>query len=203
MEALFEQFNHRRLDADLLIQFCTQTTEEQIVSALRPYKGGYSKHAVLVSPQRATELIGIRRVIMHKKGINVIWALHSLKRHSPFRPAGSLQNAMIVKPAIHYLQICRIGDKIIFSPNKILLAKTRWTCCCTLFVVRRQFLCSRRFFFRRKNSCVCQRDHYPDTNPAYSVRWKLVRETWRKPFIHYSPYVVFSSFCHYFAVVRE
>ncbi len=54
-----------------------------------------------------------------------------------------------LKPAMHYSRTWRIGDEIIFSPNKILVAKTRRTCCCTLFVVRCQF--SRgRFFLMKK-----------------------------------------------------
>ncbi len=57
-----------------------------------------------------------------------------------------------LKPAIHYSLIWRIGYKIIFSPNKILLAKTRQTCCCTLFVVCYQFSRVRWFFFRQKNT---------------------------------------------------
>ncbi len=59
---------------------------------------------------------------------------------------------IFLKPAIHYSQTWRIGDKIIFSLNKILLAKTRRMCCCAPFVVRRQFLRSRQFFFRWKNT---------------------------------------------------
>ncbi len=78
----------------------------------------------------------------------------------------------IMKPAIHYSRTWRIGDKIIFSSNKILLAKMRRTCCCTLFVVRHQFSHGRRFFFYKKILCVRRRDRYPDANPAYSVRWK-------------------------------
>ncbi len=55
-----------------------------------------------------------------------------------------------VKPTIHYSRTWRIGDEIIFSPNKILLAKTRQTCCCTLFVVCRQFWHGEWFFFDEK-----------------------------------------------------
>ncbi len=58
--------------------------------------------------------------------------------------------AACIKPAIHYSRTWRIGDEIIFSPNKILLVKTIRTCCCTLFVVCCQFSCGRRFFFLRK-----------------------------------------------------
>ncbi len=57
-----------------------------------------------------------------------------------------------LKPAIRYLRTWRIGDEIIFSPNKILLVKTRWMCCCTLFHICHQFLRGRRFFFWRKNT---------------------------------------------------
>ncbi len=59
-----------------------------------------------------------------------------------------------LKSAIHYSQTWRIGDKIIFSPNKIFLAKTRRTCCCTLFVVCRQFSHGGRFFFSTKKYFV-------------------------------------------------
>ncbi len=75
----------------------------------------------------------------------------------------------ILKPAIHYSQTGRTGDKIIFSPNKI-LAKTRQTCCCTLFVVRHQR--GRRFFLTKKILCVRWRDCYPNANLAYSIRQK-------------------------------
>ncbi len=77
-----------------------------------------------------------------------------------------------VKPTIHYSQTSRIGDEIIFLPNKILLAKARRTCCCTLFVVRCQFSRGRRFFFDKKIHCVPRRDRYPNANPAYSVQRK-------------------------------
>ncbi len=81
-----------------------------------------------------------------------------------------------------------------FFANKILLAKTRRTCCCTVFVVWRQFSHGRRFFFDKKILCVHQRDHYPTQILRTAYDKKPVRETWRTSFIHYSPYVVFSSF---------
>ncbi len=84
----------------------------------------------------------------------------------------SLITASPVKPTIHYLRTWRVGDKIIFSPNKILLAKTRQTCFHTLFVVCRQFSHGRRFFFNEKILCVRRRDCYPNANPACSVRQK-------------------------------
>ncbi len=84
-----------------------------------------------------------------------------------------LLRSNFVKPAIHYSRTWRTGDKTIFSPNKILLAKTRRTCCCTLFVVYCQFSRSRWFFFfNEKILCIRRRDCYPDANPAYSVWWK-------------------------------
>ncbi len=67
---------------------------------LSQLKEKYSKRAALLLPRRATELIGIRRVITDKKGnkshMSVTFIQHSLKRHSPFRPAGSLWKAAIV-----------------------------------------------------------------------------------------------------------
>ncbi len=61
----------------------------------------YSKRAALVSPQRNTELIGFRRVIKNETGnkshTSITFIQHSMKRHSPFHPAGSLQNATIVR----------------------------------------------------------------------------------------------------------
>ncbi len=63
-------------------------------------QGDYSKCAALVSPWRAIELTGIRRVITYKKGnkshMSITFIQHSLKRHSSFCPAGSLRNATIV-----------------------------------------------------------------------------------------------------------
>ncbi len=60
----------------------------------------YSKRAALVSPWRAIELIGIRTVITderkNKSHMSITFIQHSLKRHSPFRPAGSFQDAAIV-----------------------------------------------------------------------------------------------------------
>ncbi len=57
-------------------------------------------HAAPVLLWRVTELIGIPRVITDEKGneshMSITFIQHSLKRHSPFRPAGSLQNAAIV-----------------------------------------------------------------------------------------------------------
>ncbi len=61
--------------------------------------GNSSKRVALVSPQRATELIGIYRMITDEKGNKShtsITFIHSLKRHSLFHPAGFLWNAAIV-----------------------------------------------------------------------------------------------------------
>ncbi len=80
----------------------------------------------------------------------------------------------------------------------------RQTCCCTLFVVCRQFQRGRRFFFSMKKFFVFVDETATPTQilrTAYGE--KPVRETWRTPFIDYSPYVVFSSFRPYFAVVCE
>ncbi len=62
-----------------------------------------------------------------------------------------------IKPAIHYSQTWRIGDEISFSPNKILLAKTRRTCCCTLFVVCHQFSAQMIFFRQKATLCSSTR----------------------------------------------
>ncbi len=53
-----------------------------------------------------------------------------------------------------------------------MLAKTRRTCCCTLFVVRQQFSRGRRFFFGWKNTLCSSTRPLPDANPAYRVRQK-------------------------------
>ncbi len=100
----------------------------------------------------------------------------------------------ILKPAMHYSRTWRIGDEIIFSPNKILLVKTRRMCCCTLFVVRRQFSCSKLFFFYEKILCVRRRDRYPDANPAYSVRRKTCSRNMANSF-----YTLFAV-CRFFVV---
>ncbi len=110
-------------------------------------------------------------------------------------------DCLTFKPAIHYSRTWRIGDEIIFSPNKILLAKMRQTCCCTLFVVCHQFLHGRWFFFLMKTYFVFVDEITTSTQilcTAYGE--KPVRETWWTPYIHYSLYVVFSSFRPYFAV---
>ncbi len=48
----------------------------------------------------ATKLIGIPRLITHEKGSkshkSITFIQHSLKIHSPFRPAGPLPNTTIV-----------------------------------------------------------------------------------------------------------
>ncbi len=107
---------------------------------------------------------------------------------------------VIVKPAIHYSRTRRIGDKIIFSPNKILLAKTRRTCCCTLFIIRRQFSRGRRFFFDKKYVVFVDETATLTQILCTTYGEKPVRETWQMPFIHYSPYVIFLLFPPYFAV---
>ncbi len=88
----------------------------------------------------------------------------------------------IDKPAIHYSRTWRIRDEIIFSSHKILLAKTRWTCGCTLFVVHHQFSRGRRFFFDEKILCVCRWDRYPDAYPAYSIRQKTCSQNMANAF---------------------
>ncbi len=101
---------------------------------------------------------------------------------------------LFLKPSIHYSRTWRIGNKIIFSSNKILLAKMRQMCCCTLFVVRRQFLRGGQFFFNEKICCVHRQDRYPDANPVYSVRWKTCSRNMANAF--YTLFVV----RHFFVV---
>ncbi len=93
------------------------------------------------------------------------------------------------------------GTKLFFRRIKYCWRKRdeRVAVHCSLFAVN--FSMADDFFFDKKVLCVCRRDRYPDANPAYGE--KPVRETWQTPFIDYSPYVVFSSFRPYFAVVRE
>ncbi len=113
------------------------------------------------------------------------------------------KNFCILKPAIHYSQTWRIGGEIIFSLNKILLAKTRRMCCCTLFVVRRQFSHGRQFFSMKKYLVFVDETATPTQILRTAYGEKLVRKTWQMPFICYSPYVISSSFHPFFAVVRE
>ncbi len=97
----------------------------------------------------------------------------------------------------------RTGDEVIFSQNKILLAKMRRTYCCTLFVVCRQFSHGRRFFLTEKYFAFVDETATLTQILHTAYGKKPIRETWRTPFIHYSPYVVFSLFCPCFTVVRE
>ncbi len=183
-----------------LVCFAVPIAQQALSSAAYDYL----KHAALALPRRATELIGIWRVITdkerNKSHMSITFIQHSFKRHSPFCQAGFLWNAAIVKHAIHYSQTWRIRDKIIFSQNKILLAKTRRKCCCTLFVVRRQFSCGRQFFFDEKILCVRRWDCYPTQILHTAYGEKLVRETWRTPW-HYSPYVISPLFCYCLRIV--
>ncbi len=113
----------------------------------------------------------------------------------------------IFKPAIHYSQTRRIGDKTIFSPNKILFTKAGRTCYYTPFVVRCQFLREhiRHWeFFLMKNSSVFVEETFTLAQilwTAYSE--KPARKTWRTPTIHYSLYVIFLSFYPCFILLRE
>ncbi len=70
----------------------------------------------------------------------------------------------------------------------------RRTYCCTLFVVRHQFSCGRRFFFDKKILCGRQRDCYPNANPAYSVRRKTCLRNMANTF-----YTLFAA-RHFFVV---
>ncbi len=72
-----------------------------------------------VSPWRATELTGIRRVITDEMGnkshMSITFIQHSLKRHSSFCPTGSLRNTAIVKLSDGYT--LRIAVDVIFAVN--------------------------------------------------------------------------------------
>ncbi len=100
-----------------------------------------------------------------------------------------------LKPAIHYSQTWRMGDEIIFLSNKILLVKTRWTCCCILFDFCCQFSHNRQFFFDEKILCVRRWDRYLDANPAYSVHQKTCSRNMANAF--YTLFVV----CRFFVVL--
>ncbi len=70
-------------------------------------------------------------------------------------------------------------------------------CCCTLFVVRRQFQRSRQTFFPRKCTlCWAMRPLPRHKSQILRTAYgeKPVCETWQTPFIHYSPYVVLPLF---------
>ncbi len=79
----------------------------------------------------------------------------------------------------------------------------RRTCCCTLFVVHHQFLLGRRFFPTKKYFVFVDETATSMQILLTAYSEKPVHKTWQTPFIHYLPYVVFSSFRPYFAVIRE
>ncbi len=93
---------------------------------------------------------------------------------------------ILLKPVIHYSRTGQIGNETIFSPNKILFAKTGRTCCYTLFIVCCQFLWEhirhweheRISFFDKKFLCVRQIDYYSNANPANSLRRKTCANTY-------------------------
>ncbi len=94
----------------------------------------------------------------------------------------------MLSPLIHYLRTWRTGDEIIFSPNKILLAKTRRMCCCTLFVVRRQFLRGRQFFFQQKNT-LCSL-----TRPL-PRRKSCIQRTAKNLFVKHGKHLLYTILC--------
>ncbi len=114
-----------------------------------------------------------------------------------------------LKPAIHYSRIQRIGDETIFSPNKIMFAKTGRMYYYTPFGVRRQFLREHirqwEFHFFGEKLRVRRRDCYLDENSANRTACggKPVRKTWQTPTIHNSLHVGFSSFRPCFVGVRQ
>ncbi len=102
------------------------------------------------------------------------------------------------KPAIHYSQARRIWDETIFSPNKIMFAKTGWMCYYKPFVVRCTFshehICHWEFFLT-KNSYVFVEETATSMQILRTVySEKPVCETWRKPTINYSLYVILPLF---------
>ncbi len=153
------------------------------------------KYAALVSLWRASELIGIRRVITNenrnKSHMGITLIQHSLKRHSPFPPAGSLQNAAIVKPAIHYSRTWRIGAKLFFRRIKYCWQKRdeRVAVHCSLFAIN--FRTADDFFPMKKYFVFVDEiaTSMQILRTAYGE--KPVCETWRTPFIHYSLYIIF------------
>ncbi len=72
---------------------------------------------------------------------------------------------------------------------------------CSLFAVN--FSAADDFFSTKKYFVFVEETTTPTQILRAVYGEKPVRKTWRTPFIAYSPYVVFSSFCPYFAVVRE
>ncbi len=100
----------------------------------------------------------------------------------------SLEEGIIIKPTIYYSRTWRIGDKIIFSLNKILLAKTRRTWFAVNFRSTNDFFSTNKYFvFVNETATPMQ-----ILRTVYGK--KPVRETWWTPFIHYSPYVVLPLF---------
>ncbi len=96
----------------------------------------YLKHAAPVSPQRATELVGIWKVITYENGntshlsITFIW--DSLKRHSLFRPADSLERSDCNTPwRMHASNIAQHGLVMAYKSNVNILVHYKgamWGC---------------------------------------------------------------------------
>ncbi len=83
---------------------------------------------------------------------------------------------LFLKPAIHYSQTWRIGNETIFSPNKILFAKTGRICYYTPFVVCRQFshehICQWNFLKWKTTLCSSKRLTPRHKSCEQRVQWK-------------------------------
>ncbi len=112
-----------------------------------------------------------------------------------------------VKPAVHYSQtwanMTNRGTKLFFRRIKYCWWKRdeRVAVHCSMFAVN--FSAADNFFSMKKFFVFVEETATPTQILRMAYGEKPVRETWRMPFIDYSPYVVFSSFCPYFAVVHE
>ncbi len=113
----------------------------------------------------------------------------------------------ILKPTIHYSRtwanMTNRGTKLFFHQIKYCWRKRdeRVAVHDSLFAVN--FSAADDFFSKKKFFVFVNETATPTQILRTAYGEKPVRKTWQTPFIDYSPYVVFSSFRPYFAVVRE
>ncbi len=112
---------------------------------------------------------------------------------------------IILKPARYTLfgNMTNRGTKLFFRLIKYCWRKRdeRVAVHCSLFAVNSSV--ADNFFSTKKFFVFVEETSTPTQILRTVYGEKPVRKTWQTPFIDYSPYVVFSLFRPYFAVVRE